>query len=116
GLEGHPVPERLEVGDLVRIHGQLRAPLQEVIDLGPFGRHRRALVEGDLVDAEVFLEVGEEADQRLADGPGPDDVYDLLHGSRTFHRPRRQTPLEFSPGERQENTMRGGILQWRTTS
>jgi hypothetical protein len=26
-------------------------------------------MERDLVDAEVFLEVGEEADQRLADGP-----------------------------------------------
>jgi hypothetical protein len=37
-------------------------------------------VKRDLVDSQVSLEVGEETDQRLADGSGSDDVYDLAHG------------------------------------
>ena len=36
------------------------------------------LVEGDLVDAELFGPIGQEADQRLTDGAGADDVDDPL--------------------------------------
>ena len=60
-LVGHLVPERFEVRGLVGIDGELRAAAHQVADLGALGRHRGPLVERDLVDAEVALEVGEEA-------------------------------------------------------
>ncbi len=71
--------EGLEVGELVGVHGEPGAALDQVVHLGPLGRHRRALVEGHLVDAEVLAEVREQADQRFADRSGADDVDDPLH-------------------------------------
>jgi hypothetical protein len=79
-IEGDLVAERLEVFGLVGVHGEVSAAAHQVVDFGALRRHRRPLVEGDLVDSEVALEVGEEADQRLADRAGSDDVYDLAHG------------------------------------
>jgi hypothetical protein len=74
------VAELLEVGPRLLVHGELRAAAAKVFHLGALVDQRSALVEGDLVDAERALEVGEQADQRLADGPGSDDVHDLSAG------------------------------------
>src|SRR5262249_13093116 len=79
GLVVDLVAARLEMGDLVRVGGELGASAQEMLDLRLLGRHRGALVERDLVDAELLLEVGEEADEGLPDSSRPDDVNGLLH-------------------------------------
>ena len=107
GLVRHLVPEGLEVGDLVGVDGELRAARHEVVDLGALGGHRRALVEGDLVDAEVLAEVGEEADQRLSDRARADDVDDLLHRCSPVSR-RRLAATARTAGK---DTMRREIRQ-----
>src|SRR5438045_718146 len=51
-LVGDLVAERLEVRDLVGIHGEPSASLDQVVDLRPLRRHWGPLVERDLVDAQ----------------------------------------------------------------
>ena len=47
-------------------------------DFGTVGEQRRALMEGHFVNAKLFREGRKNADQRLADGSGADDVYNLF--------------------------------------
>ena len=82
GLVGDLVAELLEGVLLVGVGRELRAARHQVVDLGAVGGERRPLVEGDLVDPHLLPEVGEQADQRLADRARADDVDDrLLHDS-----------------------------------
>ena len=51
-------------------------------DFRAVGKQRRALMKGHFIDAKLLLKGGKNADQRLADGAGADDVNDffLCHG------------------------------------
>ena len=73
------VTQLLEGRPLVVVDHQRRAPPHQVVDLPPLGDQWRPLVEGHLVDPERLAVVGEEPDQRLPDGAGPDDVDDVRH-------------------------------------
>lgn len=53
------------------------ASLNEIPNLGALVDEGGPLVEGDLIDPEGRGVVGQEPDERLPDGPGPDDVDDL---------------------------------------
>ena len=79
GLPLGSVTEILEAGALVLVDRQDRPSPNQVVDLAPLGDQGRALVEGDLVDPEVLLVVGQQPDQRFPDSPGPDDMDDV-HG------------------------------------
>ena len=71
----------LELRTDVLVHRQLGAALDQVVELGPVGRERRPLVEGDLIDSHPLPEVGEETEQGLANRARAHDVDDLFHGS-----------------------------------
>ncbi len=79
GLEAHLVTQILEGALGVRVYRQLRPAAHQMLDSRPVRDQRRALVEGDLVDPQIVLEVGEQADQRLADRAGSHDVDDATH-------------------------------------
>jgi hypothetical protein len=85
------VAQLLEVLHPLLVGHEPRAARHEVVELGAVGRERSALVEGDLVDAELVVEVGEQADERLTDGAGADHVDDLLHGNLTMECPALRT-------------------------
>ncbi len=93
GLVVDLMTEVLEILSPGIVDRELGAARHQVPDTGAVGLERRALVEGHLVDAHVVLEVGEQPDQRLADGPGPDDVYYGAHFSSSL----QEEPLPCSP-------------------
>ena len=71
-------PRRGELVAGLLVGGELRAVIDEVVDLGPVVGVRRPLVERDLVDAPRVLELGEQPDQRLADRAGADHMNDVF--------------------------------------
>jgi hypothetical protein len=80
-LEAHLMAQFLELRADVVVHRQMRAALDQVVELGPIGRERRPLVEGDFIDSHALTEVGEETEQGLADRARAHDVDDLFHDS-----------------------------------
>ena len=78
-LVAHLVAQPLEVLADVVADGELGAARHQVVELGAVRLERRALVERHLVDAHAGAEVGEQADQGLADGAGAHDVNDCRH-------------------------------------
>ncbi len=73
------MPEFLERRALVIIDCQVGAPPYEIVDLATLGDQGCALVKRHLVDSEVCLVIRQQPDERLPDGPGPDNVNDV-HG------------------------------------
>ena len=72
--------EAVELFARLVVDHQLGAAADEVLDHGAVVGGGRPLVEGDLVDPPRVLVLGEQTDQRLADGPGADDMNDVFAG------------------------------------
>ena len=79
GIQRHGVADGFEVGTPIRVGREPRAARHHVVDPRPVGHQRGALVKGDFVDSESISEIGEQADQGLADGAGAHDMDDVLH-------------------------------------
>ena len=78
GGEGDAVAEPVELVARMLVDDELSAAPDQMLDHGVVFRFRSALVERDLVDAPLRLEIGEESDERLADGSRTNDVDDCL--------------------------------------
>ena len=70
--------EEVELVARLVVDHKLAAASDEMLDHRSVVRLRRPLVEGDLVDSPRVLVLGEQTDQRFADGPGADHVHDVL--------------------------------------
>ena len=80
-----PAPRRV-------VARQARAALDQVDHLGSIREQGRALVEGDLIEAEQVFPVGEKADEGLPDGPRADDVDDSFRSHRGLRMRRAGDP------------------------
>jgi hypothetical protein len=78
GLETGLHVHVLELAPAVLVDSQLRAFHRKRVDFGAVGQQRSPLVEGDVVETPLLAKGGENADQRLADRPGTDDMNDFL--------------------------------------
>ena len=101
GLEAHLVPQLLELRADVVVHRQVRAALDQVVELGPVGGERRPFVEGDFVDSHAVAEIGEETEHGLANRARAHDVRHLLPG-RQLRRRRHDSEPDRGRGEGRE--------------
>ena len=73
------MPQGLEVPLPALIHRQPGSATHEVLEPWSIGGQRSPFVERHLIDAHPIAEIGEQADQRLANGTGAHDMNNGLH-------------------------------------
>src|SRR6185369_7221107 len=89
GVVAHLVPHLLELAAHVLVDGELGAALDQVADARTVAGERRALVEGDFVNAQAVPEVGEQPQQRLTDRARAHHVDNPLHGCPSLEKRMR---------------------------